>query len=61
MRKILLLPKRRKVQTSPNSKFASIEAIMRAQVAAGDRENVPLDSDDTATVVSTLSHITIEE
>ena len=53
--------KRRKVQTSPNSKFASIEAIMRAQVAAGDRQNVPLDSDDTATIGSTLSHITIEE
>ena len=34
---------------------------MRAQVAAGDQENVPLDSDDTATIVSTLSHITIEE
>ena len=34
---------------------------MRAQVVAGDQENVPLDSDDTTTIVSTLSHITIEE
>jgi hypothetical protein len=53
--------KRRKVQLSPNSKFASIGAIMRAQVAAGDRENMPLDSDDSTTIASTLSHITIDE
>ena len=53
--------KRRKVQTSPNSKFASIKAIKRAQIAAEDREDVLLDSDDTATIVSTLSHITIKE
>ena len=53
--------KRRKVQTSPNSKFASIEAIIRAQRAAGDWQNVSLDSEDTATIASTLSHITIKE
>jgi len=53
--------KRRKVVTSPNSKFADIEAIYRAQVEAGDRPNVPLDSDGLISVVSTLSHITIEE
>ena len=53
--------KRRKVQTSPNSKFASIKAIIRAQIAAGDRQSVPLDSDDTTIIASTLSHITIEE
>ena len=47
--------------TSPNSKFADIEAIYRAQVEAGDRPNVPLDSDGLISVVSTLSHITIEE
>ena len=55
------LRKRRKVQTSPNSKFASIEAIKRAQIAAGDREDISLDSDNTVTIVSTLSYITIEE
>ena len=49
------------MQTSPNSKFATIEDIMKAQIAAGDRETVLLDSNDTATIVSTLSHITIKE
>lgn len=29
--------KRRKIQTSPNSKFASIEDFMRAQMEARDR------------------------
>ena len=37
--------KRRKVVTSPNSRFADIKAIYKAQVEAGDRQNVPLDSD----------------
>ena len=31
--------KRRKVKTSPNSKFAGIEAIKRAQIEAGDRRD----------------------
>jgi hypothetical protein len=53
--------KRQKVVTSPNSKFADIKAIYRAQVEAGDRPNVPLDSDGLISVASTLSHITIEE
>ena len=53
--------KRRKVVTSPNSKFADIEKIYKAQVEAGDRPNIPLDSDGVISVVSTLSHITIEE
>ena len=52
--------KQRKVVTSPNSKFADIEAIYRAQVAAGDRQDVLLDSDSLISVVSTLSYITIE-
>ena len=34
---------------------------MRAQIAARDREIILLDSDDTTTLASTLSHITIEE
>ena len=53
--------KRRKVVTSPNSKFADIEKIYKAQVEAGDRPNIPLDSDGLVSVASILSHITIEE
>jgi LEA14-like dessication related protein len=53
--------KQRKVMTSPNSKFANIKAIYRAQMEAGDRSNVPLDSDGVISIASTLSHITIEE
>ena len=53
--------KRRKVVTSPNSKFADIEKIYKAQVEAGDRPNIPLDSDGLVSVASTLSHITIQE
>jgi hypothetical protein len=52
--------KRRKVEGSPNSKFVSIEDIMRAQIEAGERQNVPSDSEDVTTLASTLSHITIE-
>jgi len=37
--------KRRKVKTSPNSKFANIEAIRRAQIEAGEVENEPDESD----------------
>jgi 4-hydroxybenzoate polyprenyltransferase len=53
--------KRRKVVTSPNSKFADIEAIYRAQVKAGDRQNVSLDYDGLISVAYTLSHVAIEE
>jgi hypothetical protein len=53
--------KRRKVRTSPNSKFASIEDIYRAQVADGERESIPVDSDGPTSIASTLSHITINE
>lgn len=49
--------KRRKVKTSPNSKFANIEKIYKAQIEAEDRQNVPLDSDDFFSIASTLSHI----
>ena len=37
--------KRRKVKTSPNSKFAGIRAIRRAQIEAGDRQIEAEDSD----------------
>jgi hypothetical protein len=47
------------VQTSPNSKFADIEAIYKAQIAARDRQNVLLDSDNFPSIASTLSHISI--
>lgn len=53
--------KRRKVEASPNSRFVNIKHIMRAQREAGERPNMPSDSDDTTTLASTLSHITIEE
>ena len=36
--------KRRKVRTSPNSKFADIRAIHKAQVEAGDIEIEPDES-----------------
>ena len=51
--------KRRKVRTSPNSKFANIKKIYKAQIEAGDRQNIPLDSDDFPSIASTLSHISI--
>ncbi len=37
--------KKRKVQTSPNSKFTDIQAIQKAQIIARDQEIVPIDSD----------------
>lgn len=53
--------KRRKVQTSPNSRFANIGGIREAQIAAGDRPIEQLESDSFASIASTLSHITIED
>jgi len=53
--------KRRKVRTSPNSKFVGIEAIKKAQIEAGDRQIEDEDSDGTIQLSSTLSHITIRE
>ena len=53
--------KRRKVVTSPNSKFVDIEAIYKAQIEAKARQNVPLDSNSVVSVASTLSHIKIKE
>ena len=47
------------MRTSPNSKFADIEAIYKAQMEVEDRQNVPLDSDDFLSIASTLSHISI--
>jgi hypothetical protein len=53
--------KKRKIQGSPNSRFITIEDIIRTQIEVGERPNVPLDSEDTTTLASTLSHIIIEE
>jgi hypothetical protein len=53
--------KRRKVRTSPNSKFAGIKAIKRAQVEAGDGQIEAEDSDVSIDSASTLSYIEIEE
>jgi 4-hydroxybenzoate polyprenyltransferase len=39
--------KRKKVKTSPNSKFANIEAIYRAQVEAGEAEKRPDEYSDS--------------
>jgi len=53
--------KRRKVVTSPNSRFADIKAIYKAQVEARDCQNVLLDSNSLVSIAFTLSHITIKE
>ena len=53
--------KRKKVRTSPNSKFVRIKAIKRAQIEAGDRQIEDEDSNRTIQLSSTLSHITIRE
>lgn len=37
--------KKRKVQTSPNSKFATTRAIKEAQIAAGERQITPVESE----------------
>jgi 4-hydroxybenzoate polyprenyltransferase len=52
--------KKRKVQTSPNSKFADIQAIQRAQIAAGDQEIVPIDSDSVGDSEATEDCIEVE-
>ena len=53
--------KRRKVRTSPNSKFVRIEAIKKAQIEAGDRQIEEEDSDAIIQLSSILSYITIRE
>src|SRR5664279_4271767 len=53
--------KRRKVRTSPNSKFTGIKAIKKAQVEAGDGQIEAEDSDVSTDNASTLSCIEIEE
>ena len=57
----LELKKRRKVVTSPNSRFANINNIIKAQIVASERPNVLLDSDGAVFIASTLSYITIND
>jgi 4-hydroxybenzoate polyprenyltransferase len=53
--------KRRKVQTSPNSKFADVRAIKRAQIEAGDTEIEEEDSDSSIESTSTGDFIEVED
>jgi 4-hydroxybenzoate polyprenyltransferase len=52
--------KRRKVQTSPNSKFTTTRAIWEAQIAAGDREIGPIESESEGDSESTESCIEVD-
>jgi hypothetical protein len=52
--------KRRKVQTSPNSKFVTTRAIYEAQIAAGDRQIEPIESESEGDSESTVSCIEVE-
>ena len=52
--------KRRKVQTSPNSKFVTTRAIREAQIAAGDRQIIPIESESEGDSDSTVSCIEVK-
>jgi hypothetical protein len=52
--------KKRRVQTSPNSRFADIQAIQRAQIAAGDQEIVAIESDSAGDSEATEDCIEVE-
>jgi hypothetical protein len=52
--------KRRKVQTSPNSKFATTRAIREAQIAAGDRQIIPVEPEVEGDSDSTISCIEVD-
>jgi hypothetical protein len=52
--------KRRKVRTSPNSKFADISNIQQAQLEVGEAINVAEDEDKSNESESTLDYILIE-
>ena len=57
----LELRKRRKVQTSPNSKFAGIQAIRKAQLEAGDRQIEEEDAELHEDSASEMDCIIVEE
>ena len=52
--------KRRKVQTSPNSKFIITRAIREAQIAARDRQIVLEESESERDSDSIVSYIEVE-
>ena len=52
--------KKRKVQTSPNSKFATIRAIREAQIAAGERQIKSVESESEEESKSTVSCIEVD-
>ena len=52
--------KKRKVRTSPNSKFADIRAIKRAQIEAGESEVEVEDSDSSIDSTSTGDCIEVQ-
>jgi hypothetical protein len=56
----LRLKKKRKVQTSPNSKFAITRAIKEAQIAAGERQIEPIEPESGGESDSTISCIEVD-
>jgi 4-hydroxybenzoate polyprenyltransferase len=52
--------KKRKVQTSPNSRFATTRAIREAQIAAGERQIEPVESESDGDSESTISCIEVD-
>ena len=52
--------KKRKVQISPNSKFATIRAIKEVQIAAGQRQIIPDKSESGEESDSTTSCIEVD-
>ena len=56
----LRLKKKRKVQTSLNSKFITIRAIKEAQIAAGERQITPIEPESGGESDSTISCIKVD-
>lgn len=52
--------KKRKVQTSPNSKFAITRAIKEAQIAARERQIIPVESESGGESDSIISCIEVD-
>ena len=52
--------KKRRVQTSPNSKFATIRAIKEAQIAAGERQITPVEPESGGESDPTISCIEVD-
>ena len=52
--------KKRKVQTNPNSKFATIRAIRKAQIAAGERQIESVESESKRELEFIISYIEVD-